>query len=445
MDAPDIADKEGGTTYYISPNGDNQNDGLSPETAWGSLRKLQTMATAKLLKPGDTVRFERGGTYVGTLVCRPGVTYSAYGTGEKPVISGSPKNYASEDLWEETEVENVYRLKDFRYNVGIMVFDFTGVAGNYNELVGDMMVKGVNGFNGYKDLYEDLSFYSDLSENALYLCSKEGNPGKRFRSIDIGAVGNLITPADDVVIDNLACRFVGAHGIGAGGIKNVTVQNCTFDYLGGSILAGFGGANLTRYGNAIQDYGSCDGWYVYNNWMYQIYDTGITHQYNSYDSKGSCTMNDVRYIGNVVELCHWSIEYYNPDYTGTTHTMNNTYIADNICRLNGYGWGSRIRKSGANLVQSVGIPDSATNFLMENNIYDRSTGRLFYTNSVGDRALQLKDNLYVQNAGGLVGTMFGTTITASPSAQNLLAKQIKDNSILLQNDDTTVTNFTYGE
>ena len=441
LNAPDIADKEGGTTYYISPNGDDKNDGLSPETAWGSLKKLQTMATAKLLEPGDTVRFERGGTYKGILVCRPGVTYSAYGTGAKPVLSGSSKNYASEELWEETDVKDVYRLTDTMYNAGIMVFDYTGIVGNYNELVGDMRLKGLNGFNTYKDLYEDLTFYSDLSENTVYLCSKEGNPGKRFKTIDIGTVANLIQPADDVTIDNLTCRFVGAHGVGAGTIKNVTVQNCTFDYLGGSVLAGFGGGNITRYGNAIQLYGGCEGWYVYNNWCYQIYDTGITHQYNSYDSKGSCRMDDVRYSGNVVELCHWSIEYYNPDYTGTTHTMNNVYIADNICRLNGYGWGSRIRRGSANLVQSVGIPDTASNILMENNIYDRSTGSLFYTNSTGDRALQLKDNLYVQNAGGLVGTMFGYKVIASPTAEQTLSKSIKDNSILLQNDNASIVNY----
>ena len=437
VNASDIPDKEGGTTYYISSkNGNNKNDGLTPETAWKNLRSLQTMQSAKLLKPGDTVRFERGGTYVGTLACRPGVTYSAYGTGAKPVLSASSKNYGSETFWETTDVENVYKLKEYRFNVGIMVFNFTGELGNYNEIVGDMKVKGVNGFSGYKDLYEDLSFYSDLSDGSLYLYSKEGNPGKRFHSIDVGAVGNLITPADDVILDNLTCRFIGSHGVGAGNMKNVTVQNCTFDYLGGSILMGFGGNNLTRYGNALQVYGSCDGWYLYNNWIYQIYDTGVTHQYNSYDSKGDCTMDNVRYIGNVIELCHWSIEYYNYDYGKTKHFMYNTYIADNICRLNGYGWGSRVRMNGANLVQSVGIPEDSKNFLMENNIFDRSSGKLFYVNSAGDRALQLKDNLYVQNSGGQIGVFFGTTILASPDAQEKLLKAAKDNSLVFQNNDT---------
>ena len=442
LNAPDIPDKEGGTTYYISSeHGNNKNDGLSPETAWQSLRVLQSMETAKLLKRGDTVRFERGGTYIGTLTCFPGVTYSAYGSGPKPVLSASGKNYASEAFWNTTDVENVYKLKDYRFNVGIMVFDFSGVLGNYNELVGDMMVKGVNGFTGYKDLYKDLSFYSDLSDGSLYLCSTKGNPGTRFRSIDVGAVGNLIRPADDVTIDNLTVRFIGSHGVGAGNMKNVTVQNCTFDYLGGSILMGFGGTNLTRYGNALQVYGGCDGWYLYNNWMYQIYDTGMTHQYNSYADQSDCLMDNVRYIGNVVELCHWSIEYYNYDYGKTKHYMYNTYIADNICRLNGYGWGSRIRMSGANLVQSVGIPEDSKNFLMENNLFDRSSGKIFYVNSIGDRALQLKDNLYVQSAGGELGIFFGTTIAASPTAQELLLKAAKDNSIVLQNDDTTIENY----
>lgn len=46
------------------------------------------------LKSGDAVFFERGGLWRGYLDCAEGVTYSAYGQGEKPRIYGSPENGA---------------------------------------------------------------------------------------------------------------------------------------------------------------------------------------------------------------------------------------------------------------------------------------------------------------------------------------------------------------
>ena len=90
------------------------------------------------------------------------------------------------------------------------------------------------------------------------------------------------------------------------------MRNCVFCYLGGSILKGHAGANLSGYGNAVQVYCGCDGYYVNGNWIYQIYDTAITHQYSGSRSDKPNHMSNVEYIGNLCEYCHWSIEYYNP-------------------------------------------------------------------------------------------------------------------------------------
>jgi hypothetical protein len=91
-----------GTAYYVSPNGNDMNDGLSPETAWATLdRAFETYwpTTRNLLKYGDTVLLERGGTwYVSpdehagltsdAYNIVNGVTLGAYGEGERPVIRG---------------------------------------------------------------------------------------------------------------------------------------------------------------------------------------------------------------------------------------------------------------------------------------------------------------------------------------------------------------------
>jgi hypothetical protein len=84
-----------GSRYHVDATaGDDGNDGLSPEKAWKTLRKVN----AAPLRPGDVVLFRRGQSWRGQLVPRSGrdeapVTYGAYGKGEKPVLLGSvPRN-----------------------------------------------------------------------------------------------------------------------------------------------------------------------------------------------------------------------------------------------------------------------------------------------------------------------------------------------------------------
>ena len=70
-----------GTAYYVSADGCDEADGLSPATAWQSLTRVSNAA----LQPGDAVRFRRGDLFRGTVLCKAGVTYCAYGEGENGV------------------------------------------------------------------------------------------------------------------------------------------------------------------------------------------------------------------------------------------------------------------------------------------------------------------------------------------------------------------------
>lgn len=84
-------------TYYVSPSGNDNNNGRSMSTPWKTLSKVNSFAFA----PGDTVCFQRGGTWQGQLnITRSGtsgspITYGAYGTGNLPVISGSNRTIPS--------------------------------------------------------------------------------------------------------------------------------------------------------------------------------------------------------------------------------------------------------------------------------------------------------------------------------------------------------------
>lgn len=81
-----------GTTYYLSPAGDDAADGTTPATAWRTLKR----ATVAKLAPGDAVLLEGGRRFDGPLEldtddagtpARP-VTVSSYGTGRATIVAG---------------------------------------------------------------------------------------------------------------------------------------------------------------------------------------------------------------------------------------------------------------------------------------------------------------------------------------------------------------------
>jgi hypothetical protein len=78
--------------YYIdSQNGDDNNDGLSENTAW----KSHTMVSSVTFQPGDTIAFKRGSQFTGPIhITESGtednpITITAYGEGEPPRFTNS--------------------------------------------------------------------------------------------------------------------------------------------------------------------------------------------------------------------------------------------------------------------------------------------------------------------------------------------------------------------
>ncbi len=75
-------------TYYFANAGNDANDGLTPQTAWQTLSKLDGQRFAD----GDSFLFKRGDIFRGSVRLGgspTGLTFSVYGEGENPVFSGS--------------------------------------------------------------------------------------------------------------------------------------------------------------------------------------------------------------------------------------------------------------------------------------------------------------------------------------------------------------------
>lgn len=87
----------GGRTFYVAATGDDANNGTSASAPWKSISKVNSAT----LQPGDHVLFKRGNTFQGTIqISQSGaagaaITFGAYGTGSKPLISG----FASLTSW----------------------------------------------------------------------------------------------------------------------------------------------------------------------------------------------------------------------------------------------------------------------------------------------------------------------------------------------------------
>ena len=96
--------------YYVSASGNDANNGTSQATAWRTLDKVNAeMAT---FGPGDNILLRRGDTFYGSLIITQSgnplnpITFGAYGTGAKPIITGftsvtSWTNLGS-NIWEST-------------------------------------------------------------------------------------------------------------------------------------------------------------------------------------------------------------------------------------------------------------------------------------------------------------------------------------------------------
>ena len=394
-------------TFYVSNSGDDKNDGLTPETAWKTLDKINDPDS---FPEYSNILFERGGLWRGMIkVPKNGITYSAYGVGQKPRIFGSKRNYAKPHYWKKTEYENVWVTDLCTKNVGLVAINHSDVLGKYDEIMCKRNIVGKDGFEGPADLKGEFNFYGHLDKELVYLYSPEGNPGDVYDSIEFGEGYTLVSPTAnalcDLTFDNLHLRYVGAHGIaGLGGRKNVTVKNCIMAYLGGSILDGFKGGRVIGFGNAVETYGSCNGYYVNSNWIYQIYDTAITHQYSV--SSDDCFMDDIEYSGNLCEYCHWTIEFYNQPAQGTKRYVHDVDVHHNILRCGGMGWGSEGREDGAALFNSFILPPDTVNFVTHHNIYDRSAGGIVRLYRGGDENIRAFNNTYIQKRDGLLGSVY---------------------------------------
>lgn len=350
-----------GTAYYVSTNGDDHNDGKTPETAWKSIDRVNSAS----LKAGDAVYFNRGDLWRDELLnCAKGVTYSAYGTGAKPKLLGSPESGVGEEKWSlYYEGDNGEKIWQFHRDMP----DTGGVV--FND--GESWAERVYGWwsNGAYVQYDatDLVFTPEtcLTQNLtfcsmpdftgcqypiarfdfnkqgpLYLRCDEGNPGLLYTAIEFETTDRegwtaIVYCAEGCTIDNLSVLYWGSTAIAAGiRTPSITVQNCEIGWGGNCIHMYIQAEPTKEYmlsGDGI--YGICDNGLVQNNYCHDLDGCGITIE--SDDDEETVMTGNYRCAGNLTERCGQGI-WLHDDFQ--TMTLTNIFVEDNFVLSTGYGY-----------------------------------------------------------------------------------------------------------
>ena len=281
-----------GTAYYVSPNGNDEWDGLTPETAKRTLQWAMEAANGKYdeLHKGDAIFFERGGIYradlstFGPNVSIPEITFSAYGEGGKPILTVSPESGVGAEKWQlvhedETGVK-IWRFYRDMEDTGSVVLNDRIIAGRVYEwwtgegyesceanvqqgatdlgvaLKGELLPLQDSLTEDYKiisrpDLTElpEGEMLHNVYKGPLYLRCDAGNPGELYDSVEfsvLNSAGIVFLEASGCVFDNLSFCYAGMRflhngqiddGAGKSGcdLRDTTVQNCEFAFCGMSV------------------------------------------------------------------------------------------------------------------------------------------------------------------------------------------------------------------
>ncbi len=416
---------EGALSFFVSPEGNDDNDGRTPDTAWKTLDRVNR-ANDSELHSGDVVYFRRGGLWRGKLQCfTGGVSYTAYGEGEKPKIYSGPQDYSGDGKWKPTDIADVYECCDLfeRMNdIGFITINRGKLYGvkktlSFDEKKGCLTdAKTGERFEGYRDLKEDLTFFHDWRTKKLYFCSTEGDPGKRFYSIELSLRQHAIAMwGDNINVDSFTVRYVGGHGVAAGTMTGLHVTNCEFGWIGGSVMAPSysedGIPYSGRYGNGVEIYGGCDDFEVENNLFYQIYDAGISHQCTVSKPDESIIMKNIRFRNNVILNAYYSIEYFlYVSYKNNPSHIENALYEGNICRFSAHGFtNQRPDVCGGTHIKTGRAENPAVNFVIKDNIFDE--GRVWIlavrtkpTDIPYPESLPVPEhNIYIQSEDGQFG------------------------------------------
>ncbi len=367
----------GHKAYYVSyNNGDDSNDGLSPKTALKTPKGLWTIyAGGQVWLPkvaaGDGVFFERGNVWhteqqynynsFSGIISVEGVTYGAYGTGDKPLIKNSVdfRESGGTGVWQKTEYENIWVIDmpdEKVYEVGCIYFDggkYEGIRicgrteDNQTLAAGNKSVDRKYVSSGYNTVYlgrrdltnagtalqNDFEYFYDKVTNKVYLYLDWGDPADCFESIDIPRSGACAFIEKGCTVDNIAFLYSSDYAVRASGF-DVHFTNCEVGYVAGS---------TSSVESGIEVYGPSDDYSITNTYIHDIGDGAITIQNGTSGTwENPENIENAQFNDNVFVACGLPIEIWchislTDEEGHANNRIRNIEIRNNIMAYTGYG------------------------------------------------------------------------------------------------------------
>lgn len=383
-----------GEVRYVSADGSDSADGLTPATAWQTLFKLNADLPA-----GAEARLRCGDVFSGELNVKGGpdsnhvTVVSAFGRGPRPEISHYKIAKPEERVWEMVS-NNVWRL-NLRDSS-----KFSGDQSSKDFNVGFLRVTG--SIHGVKrDRPEELATWLEFScqDGYVYVWSRFC-PTALSSDIRFACNGRCASPQSNTTFRNLLFRGCGGHGMQFGS-ENVLIEGCGFRELGGSYLD-WGGAPRTRYGNGVECWTGARHVLVRSCDFADIYDVAFTIQGNSPER----SWQDIRMADCTVDRCTQAFEVW---VTGCKPGigMIDCCFERNVVNGCGWSWGAGGRPSAPLLVYEMST--DTCGILVRNNVFRGSRAETLHKSGglselptgyvVKDNEIHLADGATIGNIG----------------------------------------------
>jgi hypothetical protein len=288
-----------GQTYYVSPTGSDSNSGLSPESPWQSLSKVDSTTFA----PGSTILFQDGGQWYDQLTATSSgttsapITYGSYGSGTQPIFWGS--NVVSPSAFQpvsgaadtytystDTTVNSFLVNHQFSYSASLASGSSTD-ATNISYVENDPN-------SWYYDSDNDKLYVntgSPISSSNVYTAAvrqdeifNNGQSNLVFENLTVeesaqfnGGYGIRVQAGSNVHLLNDNVVAAGKHGVGDIDATGFVAQNVTVSNLMPNL--GYGGASAfvtftdNNYSNTTAQWTND----TFNNTNGQAYQSFISH------------------------------------------------------------------------------------------------------------------------------------------------------------------------
>lgn len=249
----DTAARQPAAFYLSASTGHDDNDGLSPSTAWQTLSKANSLS----LLPGDSLLFRAGDIFPGQLSIRnesgseaAPILISQYGEGDKPILDGI--GYES-----SIHIQNSGHIE--LSHLSIKNDGGPPQAGESTKLRQGIYIENTFSDGTIFDQYylHDLTFENIYPTDQITDDDQTGVNAYAIKTS--GSWGDDINPTrfNDFRIENCFFTRIGRHAVLLTAINNLDIRNNLFEQVGGAgMVIGNNSSNILVEKNTTNYTGS---------------------------------------------------------------------------------------------------------------------------------------------------------------------------------------------